>query len=392
MHRRWGVMLAPVAVIGVLGVSAATGSSSVRPSQQQPLSTVMTVGRAERATGATSQSLATRTPSAAGAAQPQQGCRKSPPTRRKPRNPHKRAGAVASTRARKQTATVGTVLYKKNWEDGVIDSGGWIPQSSDTVSSNPLNGIVYGTITPDAVSVDSGRRAGKFYLPAWSSGMQGVEMLHDRVVKDGEDDWFSIAMYFPDGWAQAMTSTNGSALSETVTCPNYYSVNGCMDALVANRNSIFALTNSGACSANDQPPGCPYYSGNPDYPGVHRGFSQTHCGPWYVIPPGSLRLGVWYEFVFHVYYTLKLDGVVQAWYRLKGHTQWTLAVDEQRGFPTLQTGPTAFGDSVTADNVNGWKSTDQFGAYRHASPNPATMWVDNWCRATSFTAASSCFK
>jgi hypothetical protein len=288
------------------------------------------------------------------------------------------------------TNLTGSVLYKKDWEDGLIDSGGWSHQASDTISPNPFNGILYGSIGAVSAPVDTGSRAGQFTLPAWTGGMQGVEMMHNRVVQNGEDDWFAVAAYFPSGWQNAMTASDGSSLSETFTCPNYYSVNSCMDALIVTRDSVFVLTNSGACPGSDQPPGCPYYSGNPDYPGVCRGFSSSQCGPWYVVQPGKLQTGVWYEFVFHVYYTLGTDGVVQAWYRTKGGS-WTLAVDKQGGFPTLQTGPTAFGTTVTASNINGWKSTDQFGAYRHAATLPVTEYVDNWCRATALSAAQSCF-
>jgi hypothetical protein len=46
---------------------------------------------------------------------------------------------------------------------------------------------------------------------------------------------------------------------------------------------------------------------------------------------------------------------------------------------------------VTASNINGWRSTDQFGMYRWQSASPATLKVDSWCRATSFDAAASCF-
>jgi len=103
-------------------------------------------------------------------------------------------------------------------------------------------------------------------------------------------------------------------------------------------------------------------------------------------------LNVWHEIVMHVYYTLDTNGVVQFWHRLKGKRSWKRTVSVSGGFPTLQTGPTAFGTTVTESNINGWPSTDQFGIYRAPAPSTASVRADNWCRATSFAAATRCFR
>jgi hypothetical protein len=93
----------------------------------------------------------------------------------------------------------------------------------------------------------------------------------------------------------------------------------------------------------------------------------------------------------HVYYTLDLNGVVEVWHRIKGQSAWTKTVSVSGAFPTLQTGPTAFGQTVTASNINGWRATDQFGLYRAPDADPATMWADDWCRGSSFDAVAACF-
>jgi hypothetical protein len=289
-------------------------------------------------------------------------------------------------------ARTGTVLYKKAWEDGVIDSEGWSHQGADSFSTNPFNGILYGAISAGSTVADRGTMAGKFSLPANISYWQGAMMLHSRTVKNGSDEWFAMAYYFPRGWPAALTDPDGTKHSLSVGCPNYYSVNSCIVSVSARPRSMFTLINSGACPASSVAPGCPWYSATPDGGNYSacRGFTGSRCGPLYIVRPGHLRLNVWHEIIMHVYYTLDDNGVVEFWHRVKGHSSWRKVVSVS-GFPTLQTGPTAFRTTVTASNINGWSSTDQFGLYRGPEASTATLWVDNWCRATSFDSAASCF-
>jgi hypothetical protein len=285
-------------------------------------------------------------------------------------------------------------LYAKSWEDGLTDSDGWTHQAGDQFSSNPFNGIFYGTIAPSNNTGDTGSWSGNFSLPANTTNMQGAMMLHSRTVKNGQDEWFGMAYYFPTGWPQSLARPSApQQTSLNVACPNYYSVNSCMVSVAAKPDSMFTLINSGACPASGVGSGCPWYSASPDggdY-SVCRGFTGSQCGPHYIIPPGQLILNVWHEIIMHVYYTTGNNGVVEFWHRIKGQTAWQKTVSVSGGFPTLQTGPTSFGTTVTASNLDGWRSTDQFGMYRWPSASPATLKVDSWCRATTFNAAASCF-
>jgi hypothetical protein len=282
-------------------------------------------------------------------------------------------------------------LYEKSWEDGLLDSGSWMHQAGDTLTG-VVKGIVYGTISASSVAAHTGAMSGEFSLPANTSYRQGAMMLHNRTVKNGSDEWFAMAYYFPKSWPAALTDPDGSRHSISLGCPNYYSVNSCMVSVSARPRSMFTLINSGACPASGIPPGCPWYSATPDggrY-SVCRGFTGSQCGPLYIVRPGKLRLNVWHEIIMHVYYTLDKKGVVQFWHRVKGRSSWKKAVSVSGGFPTLQTGPTAFGTTVTTTNINDWPATDQFGLYRWPAAKPATVWADNWCRATSFASAARC--
>ena len=289
------------------------------------------------------------------------------------------------------SAPTGGILYGKHWEDGLVESNGWGQQASVNLGTNPINGIVYGTINPDTTTANRGKRSGKFSVPA-SSYRQGAMMLHNRTVQNGSDEWFAMAFYFPSGWRAALTGPGGARHTLNLGCPNYYSVNSCIVSVSGGPRSLFTLINSGACT---KATGCPWYSATPQGGNYSRcrGFKKRGCGPLYIVPPGHLRLNVWHEIVMHVYYTLDRNGLVQFWHRIKGMSSWRKRVSVTGGFPTLQTGTTAFGATVTASNISGWRSTDQFGLYRWVGEtDAATVSADDWCRATSFASAVKCFR
>jgi hypothetical protein len=293
--------------------------------------------------------------------------------------------------AAKRSVPTGAILYEKDWEDGSVESQGWGHQGSDNLGANPINGIVYGLIGPETTRADGGTHSGKFSVPA-SGYKQGAMMLHNRTVQNGSDEWFGMAFYFPSGWPAALTNSRGEKHSLNLGCPNYYSVNSCTVSVSARPKSLFTLINTGACT---NAAGCRWYSATPDGGNYSRcrGFTRRLCGPLYIVRPGHLKLNVWHEIIMHVYYTLERDGVVQFWHRIKGRAPWKLRVSVAGNFPTLQTGNTAFGATVTASNIDGWKSTDQFGLYRWMpETDAATIWADDWCRATSFVSAARCLR
>jgi len=284
------------------------------------------------------------------------------------------------------------VLYGKNWEDGLIDSGGWWHQTGDNTGCPNADGICYGSLSVSTASADSGARSGQISLPANTSNRQAVVVMHNRTVQNNQDEWYASAVMFPTGWRTGMTLADGTTSATGLFCPNYYSVNGCLNNVDATRDAIYVQFNAGDCSLSGTGSGCPYYMGNPFWPTICRGYSSSLCGMHYIVPPGSLKENVWYEILFHVYYTLDTSkGVTQAWVREKGQSAWSLKVDVHEG-PTLQTGPTAFGTTVTASNINGWPSTDRMLLYRPPASSPVSVLEDNWCRATTFDAAASCFQ
>jgi hypothetical protein len=288
-------------------------------------------------------------------------------------------------------SATGTVLYEKSWQDGLVDSGSWMHQAGDTLTG-VVNGIVYGTVSVG--SNGRGNRFGEFLLPPNRNYRQAAMMLHSRTVANGSDEWFAMGFYFPKSWPAALTSANGRKNSISLGCPNYYSVNSCEVSVSARPHSMFTLINSGACPASGVAPGCPWYSATPDGGNYSRcrGFRESQCGPLYIVRPGKLKLNVWHQIIMHVYYTLEDNGRVEFWHRLRRDSRWQKTVSVSGGFPTLQTGPTSFGTTVTRSNIDGWPSTDQFGIYRWPDDGPASLRVDDWCRASTFRSAESCFR
>lgn len=104
----------------------------------------------------------------------------------------------------------------------------------------------------------------------------------------------------------------------------------------------------------------------------------------YAIPPGKLVKGAWNEIIVGDYFTTcanvsSCNGWVKAWYRAKGQTNWTQSADVS-GIPTL------LYDSTHDGSGN---SLDAIGLYRGPATVPIDIGLDNFTRATSFSAVAA---
>jgi hypothetical protein len=285
------------------------------------------------------------------------------------------------------------LVFEKQWEDGLKNSEGWGAQDASSYPDTTSNH--WGTINPDSSTADKGSRSGRWDLPAFTGGPSSAEILHSRRADPGVHDYYAEAFRFNDfAWGtcqgQPMSlaqynfqGINGSALALSGQCGTGYGT-----AATALK-SIYLLVNSGG-TCNDFGTGCPYYSGTPTGGGwTSRGMPDP--GPYYILPPGSPQLNVWYELIVHVYWTAGLDGVVEAWIRRKGEASFTKAFSHSGGFPTLQWGWN-FNHTyqATPSSLTTYGTNDKIGAYRGPDANPLKLWQDNFCRATTFSAAASC--
>jgi hypothetical protein len=302
------------------------------------------------------------------------------------------ATAVVST---SPSLPAGTLMYQKQWEDGQVLSGSWGAQAANF--GTPDSTIHRGTINPDSTTADRGSISGKIVLPAYTGGARAAEMLHSRVSGNHLHDYYALAWKTADfNWGHDMPTSFAQF--------NYANINGSPGALSAQGYTGSGGTNSqgtaslhyllaaGGPTQTGQP--TPYFSGTP----VGGGFGAHGTGlpgptPWYIRPPGSIQANTWYEFIIHVYWTTDLDGIVEAWWRIKGNSAWNAAFSHgpwDGAFPTLQWGQNESGYTITPSNIAALGTTDKFGMYSGPSAS-STVWHDNYCRATSFNAAASCF-
>jgi hypothetical protein len=301
--------------------------------------------------------------------------------------------AVVSSLPTQSPAPSGTINYLQGFEDGLL---GWGLQDSTTVADT--SSIHRGTLTVDSSTYDSGTKSGKFVLPAFA-GRRAAEVLKSRVSGNGIHDYYALAWRTGDfNW--------GNDQPVSFAQFNYSNINGSPGSLSAQGYTGTGGTNSQATAslhyllASGGPTktgqSTPYYSGTP----VGLGYAAHSAGapipgptPWYIRPPGTILANTWYEIIIHVYWTTNLNGIVEAWWRVKGNSAWNLAFSHgpwDGAFPTLQWGQNEGGYTITPDNIASLGTTDKFGMYTGASSAASTIWHDNFCRATSFGAAASC--
>jgi hypothetical protein len=293
-----------------------------------------------------------------------------------------------STTTTTTTASSGSVRYGETWESGTFDTANWGHQCKDTVADGS---IVRGTVTTSTSPTDAGSWSGRFDLPS-SGSRQACEFLHSRSADPNSNDWFSLAFFLPA--AQPANAIDQPYNTDNILAQfNYENINAYPLALESNSPygstsaNVKLVVNAGLCSPSGTSPGCPYYSGSNC---ACFGYAPRNMpGPLYAIPPGQVTVGAWHQIVIHVYWTLGLDGVVEAWHRVKGGT-WAKTVDRHGGFPTLQTGTNESGTTITSSNISSYRTVDKFGQYRPASNYSMRVFHDNFCRGTSFDAVAGC--
>lgn len=278
---------------------------------------------------------------------------------------------------------VGDVLASKTWEDGLENSQGFAQQCENIAD---VAGLHRGTLTTDTSTSDTGSVSGKFVLPTYTGGRTACELLYSRHPNRGTDEYYAQSFKFGDfEWGDCQNQS--LSLSQL----NYQGISGMplglsgqcgkgLGAAFQPLPSLYVLVNSGNCDSGS----CPFYSGTP----VGGGYSSRGMptpGPYYLVQPGDVQTGVWYQTVLHVRWTDALDGVIEGWIKKKGEPTFVRKFSYSGGFPTLQWGK---GWSFPAND--GSTTNDKIGAYRGPDAAPTTIWQDSFCRATTFEAAAAC--
>jgi hypothetical protein len=283
--------------------------------------------------------------------------------------------ATTTTSTTTTTATSGSVLYKADFDDGANPPTGWSKQCDN------LNDPARGTLTLDGSVYSSASYSGRFNL---SATQNACELLHSRLAGNHNDDYYAFGVNFdPVIWNQIGDPTSLNQF-------DYEGINGSPLAMAVGKDFVDITINSGKCPPDNPYTGCPYFSGS--WNGGYTTRPAGMPGPLRAVPKGQLTLGVWHQFIVHVYWTTDLNGVVQVWHREKGQTSWTKTVDigpAQFAFPTLQWGTNFLGYTVSPENISNYGTNDKFGMYTGVG-TAHRYWFDDWCRGTTFDAATHC--
>jgi Polysaccharide lyase len=258
----------------------------------------------------------------------------------------------------------GRIVYRENWETGALDTSQWGAQCSNLTQTD----FATGSFAPEQTVVGQGRWAARFDLPADTMRSSSCELIHNRTLDLGTDDYYALEVYFPTNWREPGDQSRsfwGMAIAQF----NYEIIWAGPVDLYAHRNYVNLTVMTGYFNGSTTR----WYTGN----GIGRG----NLPRMYAIPR-PLKLGVWHQLIVHVHWTTGKNGVVDVWHRVRGRRRWRRTV-HFLDYPTVQW-------SATKPTTSSMRTWDKIGAYRGQSSFPLSIWNDGFCRASSFKAAKSC--
>jgi hypothetical protein len=258
----------------------------------------------------------------------------------------------------------GSILYRENWEEGGLNTREWGAQCNNLTEPNFAT---RGSFTVQRRTTGGGRWAARFDLPSDSAKPTACEVLHDRTLDLGTDDYYALQLYFPKDWKEPSGTFWGLIIAQF----NYEGITGPPVGLAAHGKYVNLLVGSGFFDGTNTQ----WRSGN----GVARG----NLPRMYAIPR-PLKLRVWHELIVHVRWSAGMDGIVDVRHRVRGQRRWKTTV-RFHGYPTVQW-------SRTRAAISSSGTTDKIGAYRSQASFPIAILNDGFCRASSLRAAKSCFQ
>ena len=268
---------------------------------------------------------------------------------------------------------------------GDFESGSYAPwprpQCSNYGYSLGSNGAIanFGPFYADTAGVThagadvpagQGTYFGELSVPADTQHKQRCQVVYQRPIANGSDDYYSLMVYVPVGWTPGNAGW-GPVIAEL----NYQPwSSGKALALTLRPDHVTLTMQVGKVSAT-----APLYTQSSDADNQSTCRGSIPCA-LYAIPPGAFRQGVWNEIVLHDHWTTTNAGIVEAWYRRKGQAAWTQSV-HLTGIPTLQYDATHSGTNET--------TLEGISNYRAPSAVPETVYLDGFTRAGSFAAAAA---
>jgi hypothetical protein len=272
-------------------------------------------------------------------------------------------GACAAVAGARDTGR--EILYRENWESGGLDLSQWGAQCNNLAEPTFAT---RGSFTVQRTHVGQGRWAARFDLPADVAKPTACEVIHDRTLDLGTDDYYALALYFPKKWRDPSGVFWGLLIAQF----NYEGITGPPVGLAAHGRFVNLVVGSG------------FFDGVQTRWRTGNGIGHGNLPSLYAIPR-PLRRQVWHQLIVHVRWSTESDGEVDVFHRIRGRqSRWKRTVS-LRGVPTVQWSPTRPATSAMG-------TTDKIGAYRAQSSFPVSILNDGFCRALSFRAAKRCLK
>jgi hypothetical protein len=257
------------------------------------------------------------------------------------------------------------ILYRENWESGQLDLTQWGAQCNNLTGPNFAT---RGSFSVQRAHVGQGRWAARFVLPADTVKPTACEVIHDRTLDLGTNDYYAFALYFPKTWRDPSGVFSGLMVAQF----NYEGITGPPVGLAAHGRFVNLIVGSGYFDGVRTR----WYTGN----GIGRG----NLGALYAIPR-PMKLQVWHQLIVHVRWSAGNDGEVEVFHRIRGRrNRWEKTVG-LTGYPTVQ-----WSSSRPATSAMG--TTDKIGAYRAQSSFPVSVLNDGFCRALTIRAAKRCLR
>jgi hypothetical protein len=262
--------------------------------------------------------------------------------------------------------------FRPQW-DGAQCANTGVPSTSESVR---------GTLFAVQDVVANGSYSARVDLPA-ASTLAACEALHPRPLGTGHgfppnEEWYSSSIRLPSnytarGWGLSLVQFNFQNIWGS---PLALHGHGPETTAPSEPNQVRLVGQAGLC----RPVGTPF----PPGPGCE--WSSAKGGnvpPMRIIPPARFALGVWHDILVHVVWTTDASkGLIEGFHRQRGG-QWAQTVAPLTHKPTVQW---TEGRSLHPSE----DTLDKIGAYRASHPTALSVWHDNFCVATTRSAAESC--
>src|SRR5829696_7238448 len=189
----------------------------------------------------------------------------------------------------------GSVVYREDWEKGRLDTSHWGPQCDNLPLVPPYVGT-RGSFKIQQKIVGQGRWAARFDVPHHATRATACEIIHNRTLDLGRDDYYALAVFFPRRWKEP-GDQGRSFWGMVISQFNYQLITGPPVGLFAHRHYVNLVVQSG------------YFDGYATRWSSGNGIALGNLRRMYAIPR-PLTLESWHQLIVRVHWSAGNDGAV----------------------------------------------------------------------------------